>query len=127
MDLLVRLLPRDLDPQRLLPGLPGGGVAGAGAAGGACRWASSRPATPRRADFGLPDDRFVFLFVFDYLSFVERKNPRGLLRAFQRAFQPADPVLLVIKTINSEYDPEAAARAPRRGRRLAGAASSTTT
>ena len=65
---------------------------------------------PRRADFGLPEDRFVFLFVFDYLSFVERKNPHGLLRAFQRAFQPADPVLLVIKTINSEYDPAAAAR-----------------
>ena len=59
---------------------------------------------------GLPEDRFLFLFMFDHLSFAERKNPLGLLRAFRRAFAPDDRVALVIKTVNAEMDRESAAR-----------------
>lgn len=67
--------------------------------------------TPRpRAELGLPDDRFVFLFVFDYHSVAERKNPLGLIEAFTRAFRPGAGAALVIKTINHEAHPQDAAR-----------------
>ena len=52
-----------------------------------------------RRHFGLPDS-FVFLFAFDFLSVVERKNPFGLIEAFTRAFRPDEGPTLVIKTIN---------------------------
>ena len=55
-----------------------------------------------RRDFGLPDETFVFLATFDSFSFIERKNPLGVLRAFQTAF-PVDGearVALVLKTQN---------------------------
>jgi glycosyltransferase involved in cell wall biosynthesis len=54
-----------------------------------------------RADLGLPD-RFVFLFSFDLFSVLERKNPIGLIEAFERAFKPREGPVLVIKTINGE-------------------------
>ena len=60
------------------------------------------PPTPppiSRAELGLPDG-FVFLFCFDFFSVMERKNPRGLIDAFSRAFSPNEGPLLVIKTIN---------------------------
>ena len=46
------------------------------------------PSRPRRCASGVPDG-FLFLFVFDYLSTVQRKNPVGLIEAFKRAFAPA--------------------------------------
>lgn len=49
--------------------------------------------------FGL-DQRFTFLFSFDFLSVLERKNPIGLVRAFKQAFQPGEGPVLVLKTIN---------------------------
>ncbi len=52
-----------------------------------------------RRHFGLPDT-FVFLFAFDFLSVIERKNPFGLIEAFTRAFRPDEGPTLVIKTIN---------------------------
>jgi glycosyltransferase involved in cell wall biosynthesis len=55
-----------------------------------------------RADIGLPEDRFVFLFAFDFFSTLERKNPFGLIDAFDRAFAPGDGPILVIKTINGQ-------------------------
>jgi glycosyltransferase involved in cell wall biosynthesis len=58
-----------------------------------------RPALSR-AELGLPEDRFVFLLAFDFFSTVERKNPLGLIEAFNRAFEPDEGPLLVIKTIN---------------------------
>ena len=61
------------------------------------------PADPpllTREDLGLPPDRFVFLFMFDVFSIIERKNPLGLMEAFRRAFAPGEGPLLVIKTIN---------------------------
>lgn len=54
-----------------------------------------------RAAFGLPDDIFLFLTVFDYHSVIERKNPMGAIRAFLRAFgDKQEKVGLVIKARN---------------------------
>lgn len=39
-----------------------------------------------RASLGLPEDRFLFLFVYDLNSYAERKNPRAVLRAYRHAF-----------------------------------------
>jgi glycosyltransferase involved in cell wall biosynthesis len=64
------------------------------------------PATVTRADLGLPDDRFVFLFVFDFFSTLERKNPMGVVSAFTRAFAPGEGPLLVLKSVNGHRVPE---------------------
>jgi glycosyltransferase involved in cell wall biosynthesis len=48
---------------------------------------------------------FLFLFVFDYLSTVQRKNPVGLIEAFKRAFPQAGGPQLLIKTINAPLRP----------------------
>lgn len=53
-----------------------------------------------RADFGLSDDEYTFLFMFDSLSSIERKNPAGVVRAFQMAFNPTEKVRLALKCIN---------------------------
>ena len=56
-----------------------------------------------RAHFGLPADSFLFLYVFDFLSFLERKNPQAAIRAFHRAFDRADSrVGLVLKVMHAE-------------------------
>ncbi len=55
-----------------------------------------------RAKLGLPEDRFVFLFAYDYNSVFERKNPIGLIKAFSQAFQPGEGPLLVLKSINGD-------------------------
>jgi glycosyltransferase involved in cell wall biosynthesis len=62
-------------------------------------------ASVTRAALGLPADRFLFLFSFDYLSVAERKNPLGLIEAFTRAFPNHDGPLLVLKTINAGLRP----------------------
>lgn len=60
------------------------------------------PPPAPRAQWGVPEQAFVFFFAFDFLSYVERKNPQALLRAFRDAFpsQGAAEVCLVIKTLN---------------------------
>jgi hypothetical protein len=60
------------------------------------------PASPLR--LGVPDG-FLFTFVFDYLSTVQRKNPVGLIEAFIRAFEPGEGPQLLIKTINGPLRP----------------------
>jgi glycosyltransferase involved in cell wall biosynthesis len=62
----------------------------------------SEQATPTR--LGIPEG-FMFLFVFDYLSTIQRKNPVGLIEAFKRAFAPGDGPQLLIKTINGPLRP----------------------
>lgn len=53
-----------------------------------------------RARFAIPDDRFVFLFTFSIDSTMARKNPMGVLEAFQIAFpDPQAPVCLVVKSM----------------------------
>jgi FkbM family methyltransferase len=44
----------------------------------------------------------TFLFMFDYNSIFERKNPLGAVRAFQAAFENRDDVRFVIKSINGD-------------------------
>jgi glycosyltransferase involved in cell wall biosynthesis len=54
-------------------------------------------------NYGLDLDVPYFLFIFDYFSIFERKNPQGLIDAFLGAFNDRGPAL-VIKCINSDYD-----------------------
>jgi glycosyltransferase involved in cell wall biosynthesis len=58
-----------------------------------------------RSRFGLPDDRFLFLFVFDMCSTAQRKNPLAVVEAFRRAFAPHEPVALAIKVSRGYHDP----------------------
>lgn len=51
-----------------------------------------------------------FLFAFDFNSVAERKNPYGLVRAFQGAFDDRQDVRLVIKSINGDQNPREAER-----------------
>jgi glycosyltransferase involved in cell wall biosynthesis len=68
------------------------------------------PTALRRADLGLPEDPFLFGYVFDYSSVLQRKNPVGLIDAYRRAFGPDDGASLILKTIHAEVWPAAAAR-----------------
>lgn len=66
------------------------------------------PLTGRaRARFGLPADRFLFLFMFDLSSTLERKNPAALLAAWQQAMRPDDNARLVLKVSRAREFPEA--------------------
>jgi glycosyltransferase involved in cell wall biosynthesis len=65
--------------------------------------APAEPVAPLRLD--VPDDGPLFLFVFDYLSTIQRKNPVGLIEAFKRAFAPGEGPRLLIKTINGPLRP----------------------
>lgn len=47
--------------------------------------------------------KFVVLFMFDYLSILERKNPLGAITAFKLAFSDNPNVLLAIKSINQKH------------------------
>src|SRR5438105_10409224 len=63
------------------------------------------PALPR-SHFGLPDDRYLFFFMFDMCSIMERKNPLALIRAYQQAFRGDDRVALAIKVSRGQCDQE---------------------
>jgi glycosyltransferase involved in cell wall biosynthesis len=64
------------------------------------------PRLRSRADLGLPDG-FLFLFIFDYCSVVERKNPYDTIEAFIAAFDPGEGAKLAIKCINPDANPAA--------------------
>ena len=65
------------------------------------------PRAYQRRDFGLPDDRLLFLFTFDYNSFVKRKNPEAVIAAFREAFpRSRDDVGLVVKSVNGANHPQ---------------------
>jgi len=57
-------------------------------------------------ELGLPPG-FQFLFMFDFFSTIQRKNPVGLIEAFRLAFEPGDGPQLVLKTINGVHRPHA--------------------
>ncbi|MDP2126477.1 MAG: glycosyltransferase [Pseudohongiella sp.] len=58
--------------------------------------------TLTRTDFGLPQDPFLFLVMFDTYSRQERKNPYGAIEAFRKSFSADDmSVRLVIKVNNA--------------------------
>lgn len=64
-----------------------------------------------REDLKLPPDKFIFLFIFDFFSHLERKNPIATIKAFERAFGENNPdVLLVVKCSNSQRFPADRAR-----------------
>jgi glycosyltransferase involved in cell wall biosynthesis len=66
--------------------------------------ALSESAGLSRTQLGLPEDRYLFLAMFDTNSVLQRKNPLGVLRAFKTAFPQADNgVALVMKFNNPDY------------------------
>jgi hypothetical protein len=56
------------------------------------------PAPMGRAEFGLPQDAFVTLALFDATSSLARKNPLGAIEAHRRAFGGRADRVLVVKT-----------------------------
>jgi glycosyltransferase involved in cell wall biosynthesis len=52
------------------------------------------------------DGRYMFLFVFDLMSVMKRKNPLGLISAYTKAFSQHDGAQLVIKTMNGDKRPD---------------------
>jgi glycosyltransferase involved in cell wall biosynthesis len=59
------------------------------------------PSGMERAYFGLPRDAFVFLFSYDFNSFVARKNPEAVIAAFRQAFSDGvQGVRLLVKSTN---------------------------
>jgi glycosyltransferase involved in cell wall biosynthesis len=55
-----------------------------------------------RRRLGVDAEELVFLFVFDFNSHIERKNPQGLIEAFGRAFAGDEAARLVIKCVNPQ-------------------------
>lgn len=68
---------------------------------------STVDALPRR-HYGLPERKLLFLFYFDFTSYIARKNPRGVLTAFRMAFPnpEREGVALVMKLNGMEQRPE---------------------
>jgi len=60
-----------------------------------------------RTHFGINSNTFVFLFIFDFLSIFERKNPLAVIKAFKSAFCSGDDALLILKCSNSTKNPSA--------------------
>ncbi len=69
----------------------------------------SMPSQRDRSEFGLPADKFLFLFAYDLNSYQPRKNPKAAIQAFKKAFagKAGSDVGLVIKTHSIERNPEA--------------------
>ncbi len=57
----------------------------------------NRPQGDFRGKFGLPADKFLFLFLYDLNSYSERKNPAAVLDAFRRSGLAGRGAALVIK------------------------------
>lgn len=69
-----------------------------------------------RRYFGIPEDRYVFFFFFDFTSYLERKNPLAVVEAFDRLMRdrPHAEVALVIKLNSSQHRPQDFAEFKRR-------------
>jgi len=60
-----------------------------------------------RKKFGIEEDEFIFLVIFDFASVFERKNPISVIEAFNKAFgKDAKGVRLIIKSINGSKYPD---------------------
>lgn len=59
-----------------------------------------------RSHFGLPAKPFLYLYIFDFNSHLERKNPQAAILAFQAAFpnKSDDELGLVLKVMNSKQE-----------------------
>lgn len=57
--------------------------------------------------FGINPGQFTFLCSFDFLSYIERKNPAATIAAFQKAFSAGDhSAHLILKTVNGHLFPQ---------------------
>ncbi|MGN7399007.1 glycosyltransferase family 4 protein [Cytobacillus praedii] len=69
------------------------------------------PANMNRNCFGIPDNRFLFLTMYDIQSTSARKNPNGVIDAFKKAFNKNDgQVGLVLKVNNANHFPKELAK-----------------
>lgn len=59
-----------------------------------------------REELGVEKGQFLFLFMFDMKSMMERKNPLGLIEAYQRAFRREDRARLIVKVSSGHFFPE---------------------
>lgn len=59
-----------------------------------------------RAKLNVPRGAFLFVYLFNYLSYFERKNPLAAVRAFRRAFGDDPGKVLLIKTSQKDYAPD---------------------
>lgn len=59
----------------------------------------------KKYKFGLDERNYVFLFIFDFFSVFERKNPLAIIKTFRQAFDNNEDVVLVLKCINSDRHP----------------------
>ena len=58
-----------------------------------------------RSCFGLPDGHCLFLYTFDFLSYIDRKNPFAAIRAFKKAFpRRKEKAGLVLKVMKGDPD-----------------------
>lgn len=69
----------------------------------------TRPTGDLRTPFGLPADKFLFLFLYDLNSYSARKNPQAVVSAFHQAVAAspafAAQAALVIKVQNTAENP----------------------
>ncbi len=65
----------------------------------------SLPSEFNRRYYQLRENAFLFLFTFDFHSFLERKNPLMLIRAFKKAFQNRSDVQLILKVVHQKDTP----------------------
>lgn len=60
-----------------------------------------------RTELGLPGQGFLFLTMMDFFSRPERKNPFGVIEAFEKAFgSGSTDTYLIVKVSNSAINPE---------------------
>lgn len=52
-----------------------------------------------RRHFGIPESSYVFLFFFDFRSYIDRKNPISIIKAFENVCKkcPSEDIRLIIK------------------------------
>lgn len=56
-----------------------------------------------KEDFGVNNTKFLYLYMFDYLSVVERKNPIAAINAYKGISKMVPNSVLLIKTVNEKY------------------------
>ncbi len=67
---------------------------------------AAQPNGLKRTVYALKESEFVFLYVFDFFSCFERKNPLAVVEAFKLAFPDGNKARLVIKSTNGFDFPE---------------------
>ena len=61
-----------------------------------------------RRHFGIPESPYVFLFFFEFTSYIDRKNPLAVLKAFEKLSEKAEKenARLVLKVSGAERRPD---------------------